>query len=605
MKYDSGKHTYSNGISVGMMKGPRLRIKVSIASEMGKDLGHLAGLIKAPLLSTTALVCVCILLAPLVIRADTFNGYQAGNWPSPTLSNSTDCVEGTDYIVTVSNTGSPVTVLSIHGGGIEAFTSNISAALANLFGYKRYDFKAQGTTQCLQGRSNTDVLHITATHFDDPRAVSLVGSSSKAVAIHGYADSRGYARGVICVGGADASARNTFISQVNSNASSWSLYALTPIDAPSAGSGTCGDLGGTASANIVNRTSSGGGLQLELSKGLRTDLANTSDHSYDTLRNIIYGGISAAMQTVGQWTCSDGWYITGYYVPREDELPGTAEQIYVEGVGNLSFSQNFLNETRTEGWGITSFGWALGYYSSAWHRSDAGPLDASGNVLTDGTIAVDRSVIPAGAQVQISTLPSPWGSKTFWATDTGGGIIGQHIDVFTGTGATAQQETFRITSSNNRVCVTSSSMTDPSRYGFENGTQGWQSSGGAIAGLSSSDLHSFYGDRSLAVSILGQVDTQQAYVLSPGVPAGKTITFRIWVPVNSGLSAIQPYVMEGSAGGWRWTGTYKTIGQLRLGEWNALQVIVPSDATLLYSLGVEFFSDGSNANSAYIDSINW
>ena len=101
---------------------------------------------------------------------------------------------------------------------------------------------------------------------------------------------------------------------------------------------------------------------------------------------------------------------------------------------------------------ITRFGWALGFYSNAWHRSDAGPLDSSGKVLTVGTIAVDRSIISAGSQVQISTLPSPWGAKTLLARDVGNGIVGQHIDVFTGTGATAEQETFRITSNNNRVC---------------------------------------------------------------------------------------------------------------------------------------------------------
>ena len=167
---------------------------------------------------------------------------------------------------------------------------------------------------------------------------------------------------------------------------------------------------------------------------------------------ILSARIGARQTDAGQSTCSDGWYITGYYVPREDELPGTAEQISVVGMGDLSFSQNFLNETRTEGWGITRFGWALGFYSNAWHRSDAGALDSSGKVLIVGTIAVDRSIIPAGSQVQISTLPSPWGSKTLSATDVGNGIVGQHIDIFTGTGATAEQETFRITSNNNRVC---------------------------------------------------------------------------------------------------------------------------------------------------------
>lgn len=165
---------------------------------------------------------------------------------------------------------------------------------------------------------------------------------------------------------------------------------------------------------------------------------------------------SVAIQKERQSTCSDGWYITGYYVPREDELSDTAEQIEVERVGTLGFSQKFLEVTRTEGWGITRFGWALGYYSGGWHRSDAGPLDASGNLLKEGAIAIDRSVIPRGAQVHISTLPTPWSSKTFQATDVGVGIVGQHIDVFTGIGSAAEQETLRITSNNNRVCFTSS-----------------------------------------------------------------------------------------------------------------------------------------------------
>jgi hypothetical protein len=46
-----------------------------------------------------------------------------------------------------------------------------------------------------------------------------------------------------------------------------------------------------------------------------------------------------ATQTGKLQTCSEGWYITGYYVPREDELPDTSEQIDVERVGTLSFSQ--------------------------------------------------------------------------------------------------------------------------------------------------------------------------------------------------------------------------------------------------------------------------
>jgi hypothetical protein len=68
---------------------------------------------------------------------------------------------------------------------------------------------------------------------------------------------------------------------------------------------------------------------------------------------------------------------------------------------------------------------------------------------------------------------------------------------------------------------------------------------------------------------------------------------------------VQPYVLEGPAGGWRWTGNYKSLSQLHPGEWNAIQVVVPSDAAQLDSLGVEFFSNGSTASTAYVDSVTW
>ena len=171
---------------------------------------------------------------------------------------------------------------------------------------------------------------------------------------------------------------------------------------------------------------------------------------------------SEAAQLKGLQTCSEGWYVTGYYVPREDELSGNAEQIEVERVGSLSFSDRFLTETRTEGWGITRFGWALGYYSGGWHRSDAGPLDAAGHPLSDGAIAIDRTLIPPGADVQMATLPLPWSTKVFRATEVGVGITGQHIDVFTGTGLVAEEETFRITSNNNHVCFATRAAAKPS-----------------------------------------------------------------------------------------------------------------------------------------------
>ncbi|MFL6337077.1 MAG: poly-gamma-glutamate hydrolase family protein [Pyrinomonadaceae bacterium] len=257
----------------------------------GRSLGK-----RLPLVVAAA--CACLFLMSVQARTDYYHCYQTGNCTAPALSNATDCVEGTDYTVTASNTGAGVTVLSIHGGYIEIDTSAISAALASLYGWNRYDFNSHASTQCLNGLgSDSAKLHITATHFDDPRVLSLVGANPRAVAIHGYGAERGYPRGAVCVGGLDAAARNIFISYVNGRAASWNPYPLNAIDATTASNGaTCDDvnLRGIEGDNIVNRTSGGGGLQLELSPGLRDDLVNTSA-SYDTLRNIVYGAVNQAV----------------------------------------------------------------------------------------------------------------------------------------------------------------------------------------------------------------------------------------------------------------------------------------------------------------------
>lgn len=155
--------------------------------------------------------------------------------------------------------------------------------------------------------------------------------------------------------------------------------------------------------------------------------------------------------SAGEWTCSGGWYVTGYFTPVETEYSGPTSSVSVEGVGSYSFYSSFLTTVQTEGWGKTRYGWYLGYYSNGWHKSSA-PLDAAGNPLVDGTVAADRTIIGAGKSVKIPTLPSPWDSKVYTAKDVGGGIIGKEIDVYCGEGSAAEQETYRITSQNNQVC---------------------------------------------------------------------------------------------------------------------------------------------------------
>jgi len=95
-------------------------------------------------------------------------------------------------------------------------------------------------------------------------------------------------------------------------------------------------------------------------------------------------------------------------------------------------------------------------------------------------------------------------------------------------------------------------------------------------------------------------------VANPTTPAGRLVTFRIWLPSGAPIAAIQPYVLQGAAGGWTWTGSYRAIGSLTTNQWNTITVQVPANAaTPLAQLGVEFTTSGSYTGAAYIDGVSW
>jgi hypothetical protein len=148
---------------------------------------------------------------------------------------------------------------------------------------------------------------------------------------------------------------------------------------------------------------------------------------------------------------------------------------------------------------------------------------------------------------------------------------------------------------------------DSAQYNFESSTQGWASTGGMITGVSSSTAAAFAGTHSLAVTFNGSgADTQNVYIASPATPAGKTITYHLWFPIGSKITAVQPYVQQGASGNWTWTGNYQSTSNLTAGSWNTLTVTVPSNAvTPLYQLGVQFFTSGAWSGTCYIDSISW
>jgi len=149
-------------------------------------------------------------------------------------------------------------------------------------------------------------------------------------------------------------------------------------------------------------------------------------------------------------TCSGDWYITGYHTPAEADYSGEFIPITIDEI-TREFRQDFVDKVMVNGWGKSLAGDYLGYYSNTFHLND-NALDSEGNVLVVGIIAVDPTIIEPNSNLIIPTLPEPWNEVIFQSSDVGASIIGKHIDVFTGEGTEAAQETYRITGTNNSVC---------------------------------------------------------------------------------------------------------------------------------------------------------
>ena len=146
---------------------------------------------------------------------------------------------------------------------------------------------------------------------------------------------------------------------------------------------------------------------------------------------------------------------------------------------------------------------------------------------------------------------------------------------------------------------------DAAQYGFESGDQGWISGGAPITGASSGSAQNFAGTHSLAVTINGAAGAQTVKVSSPPVPAGRLVTFHVFVPAASQLSSVQPYVLQGAAGGWTWTGNWQAVTSLKAGAWNTLTVQVPPNAAALAELGVQLSTKAAWTGTAYVDAVSW
>jgi phage replication-related protein YjqB (UPF0714/DUF867 family) len=161
-----------------------------------------------------------------------------------------------DFTITMLDREQPgralaVAVIAIHGGAIERGTSELARALAG-GDFSLYTFEG------VKPRSNAG-LHVTSTHFDEPQALKLVAAHAACLSLHGCSGMKPR----VHVGGRDG-ALGKRVARCLREAG---FSALLPGDP-----GFAAHLGGTSPHNICNLTSTGQGVQLEISTGLRAQL---------------------------------------------------------------------------------------------------------------------------------------------------------------------------------------------------------------------------------------------------------------------------------------------------------------------------------------------
>lgn len=171
--------------------------------------------------------------------------------------------------------------------------------------------------------------------------------------------------------------------------------------------------------------------------------------TYDVQTNFLLS--IAQNQTSEQFTsCSDDWYVTGYFTPVEKDYVDDFVSIMIDEKSR-EFRQDFVDTVQIEGWGKTLSGDYLGWYDDSFHIYEVA-LNQNGEALLAGTIAVDNTLIDGGTKLIIPTLPEPWNEIVLLSADEGSSIKGKHIDLFTGEGKLAENETFRVTSYENKIC---------------------------------------------------------------------------------------------------------------------------------------------------------
>jgi phage replication-related protein YjqB (UPF0714/DUF867 family) len=155
--------------------------------------------------------------------------------------------EGKDFEIKIRVGSGDSLVMAIHGGTIEAGTTELADAIAaDKFSF--YSFT--GLSDDYHG------LHLTSTDFDEPRLSELTQNAKNCLSLHGLKDDQAD----FCIGGANAAKRKALAGLLAQKFPKWRTCELC-----------CPPNSGTSKKNVVNRCKLPG-VQIEMGQSLRLEL---------------------------------------------------------------------------------------------------------------------------------------------------------------------------------------------------------------------------------------------------------------------------------------------------------------------------------------------
>jgi phage replication-related protein YjqB (UPF0714/DUF867 family) len=234
--------------------------------------------------------------------------------------------EGKDFVIeTKSRQNSDVIIIAPHGGRIETGTDQITKEIAKS-DYSYYIFRANVFKD--ENKDKRNDLHLTSTHFDEPKALKMTAQHNKAVSIHGASgDDK-----VVYLGGRNEEMKSKISSALRS-------AGFKVENSPS-------NLAGKSQDNIVNKSRNLQGVQLELTRGLRDELVE-DDAQMKKFANAVRTAIALANShpdgrtydfSVNSFT-SSVWLNGGnpFYLTSDDQIRGVQSTISPDQTAKVRF----------------------------------------------------------------------------------------------------------------------------------------------------------------------------------------------------------------------------------------------------------------------------